>query len=176
MSACLISFERPSFSSVSVVLRCCREFIFSLSSVTFRTSVQSSLETALAANLASSNPCCSLATESNSGCVLLTYSSTSRLQLIEMSATSGKTGGGGISQRQFPVGSLTSTAISRVVAGRVQIEVEGRMKLRWLVLASTRRRTTVDEWGLILSTRYSRSSNIWTTSPGEMMDTFPLLV
>ena len=77
---------------------------------------------------------------------------------------------------QLSVGSLHSTEASRVEESSRETEVEGRMKLRWLDVASTRRSTTVEECGLIRSTRYSRSSRMWTMSPGLITATLPLQV
>ena len=49
---------------------------------------------------------------------------------------------GGVSHKELPVGSSTATEASRVGTGSTQIDVEGRIKIRWLAIASTRRRTT----------------------------------
>ena len=91
--------KRDSLLKVSVAIHCDKSWTCFLRVLLIRNSSQSSLKAALAAISASSNPCCNRATESNSGCLQVTYSSSSRLQQeVEASAASGTTGGGGILQ------------------------------------------------------------------------------
>ena len=71
------------------------------------------------------------------------YLSVSTQHCTQVSVVSDKAGGGVGSQRQFDVGSSTIIQASLVVEGNTQIAVDGRMKLRWLGVASIRRNTTV---------------------------------